>query len=126
MQLLYSGNSSNKAHISLIELHFLKNVQVTVCVINIFIWIKLVLWSCNFKNPFFFQSFIRSCLAYRKEDRIDVLSLARHEYLQPPMPKHSRLTSNQQQQQQQAQQQQQQSGSFSTGIFGAMNASSSS
>ncbi|KAJ8935959.1 hypothetical protein NQ314_012551 [Rhamnusium bicolor] len=72
------------------------------------------------------KSFIRSCLAYRKEDRIDVLSLARHEYLQPPMPKHSRLTSNQQQQQQQAQQQQQQSGSFSTGIFGAMNASSSS
>ncbi|KAJ8948167.1 hypothetical protein NQ318_009259 [Aromia moschata] len=58
------------------------------------------------------KSFIRSCLAYRKEDRIDVLSLARHEYLQPPMPKHSRLTSNQQQQQQ-AQQQQQQSGSFS-------------
>ncbi|XP_018564587.1 serine/threonine-protein kinase tousled-like 2 isoform X2 [Anoplophora glabripennis] len=70
------------------------------------------------------KSFIRSCLAYRKEDRIDVLSLARHEYLQPPMPKHSRLTSNQQQQQQA--QQQQQSGSFSTGIFGAMNASSSS
>nr|CAI5845701.1 unnamed protein product [Callosobruchus analis] len=78
------------------------------------------------------KSFIRSCLAYRKEDRIDVLSLARHEYLQPPMPKHSRLTSasqqaQQQHQQQQQQQQQQQSGSFSTGIFGAaMNASSSS
>ncbi|XP_074031835.1 tousled-like kinase isoform X6 [Leptinotarsa decemlineata] len=70
------------------------------------------------------KSFIRSCLAYRKEDRIDVLSLARHEYLQPPMPKHSRLTSNQQQQQAQAQQQQ--SASFSAGIFGAMNASSSS
>ncbi|XP_018321165.1 serine/threonine-protein kinase tousled-like 2 isoform X4 [Agrilus planipennis] len=76
------------------------------------------------------KSFIRACLAYRKEDRIDVLSLARHEYLQPPMPKHSRLTSNQQQAQQQQQQQQQQqvaAGSFSTGIFGgAMNASSSS
>ncbi|CAG9819394.1 unnamed protein product [Phaedon cochleariae] len=73
------------------------------------------------------KGFIRSCLAYRKEDRIDVLSLARHEYLQPPMPKHSRLTSTQQQQQQaQQQQQQQQSASFSTGIFGAMNASSSS
>ncbi|KAL1495061.1 hypothetical protein ABEB36_010540 [Hypothenemus hampei] len=73
------------------------------------------------------KSFIRSCLAYRKEDRIDVLSLAKHEYLQPPMPKHSRLTSNQQAQQQQAaQQQQQQASSFSTGIFGAMNASSSS
>lgn len=104
------------------------------------------------------KSFIRSCLAYRKEDRIDVLSLARHEYLQPPMPKHSRMTAggNVQQQQQlssansnnnnsnstnatnQQQQQQQQSsnptaggagggaGSFSTGLFGAMNASSSS
>ncbi|CAH1122501.1 unnamed protein product [Ceutorhynchus assimilis] len=71
------------------------------------------------------KSFIRSCLAYRKEDRIDVLSLAKHEYLQPPMPKHSRVTSNQAQQQQQ-QQQQQQASSFSTGIFGAMNASSSS
>lgn len=82
----------------------------------------------------FLQSFIRSCLAYRKEDRIDVLSLARHEYLQPPMPKHSRLTSNAQQQQAQQQQQGQhnaqhttpQPGSFSTGLFGAMNASSSS
>ncbi|XP_076266174.1 tousled-like kinase isoform X4 [Rhynchophorus ferrugineus] len=72
------------------------------------------------------KSFIRSCLAYRKEDRIDVLSLAKHEYLQPPMPKHSRVTSNQQAQQQQQQQQQQQTSSFSTGIFGAMNASSSS
>ncbi|XP_019771710.1 serine/threonine-protein kinase tousled-like 2 isoform X3 [Dendroctonus ponderosae] len=72
------------------------------------------------------KSFIRSCLAYRKEDRIDVLSLAKHEYLQPPMPKHSRVTSNQAQQQQQQQQQHQQASSFSTGIFGAMNASSSS
>ncbi|XP_049823842.1 serine/threonine-protein kinase tousled-like 2 isoform X5 [Aethina tumida] len=82
------------------------------------------------------KSFIRSCLAYRKEDRIDVLSLAKHEYLQPPMPKH-RLTSNaaaaaQQQQAAQAQQQavaaqaQQQQSNFSTGMFGAMNASSSS
>lgn len=34
-----------------------------------------------------FQSFIRACLAYRKEERIDVFGLARHEYLQPPMPK---------------------------------------
>lgn len=33
------------------------------------------------------QSFIRACLAYRKEERIDVFGLARHEYLQPPMPK---------------------------------------
>lgn len=76
------------------------------------------------------QSFIRSCLAYRKEDRIDVLSLARHEYLQPPMPKHSRLTSSAQQQQQQVAvqhtQHSSQPGTFSTGLFGAMNASSSS
>lgn len=76
------------------------------------------------------KSFIRSCLAYRKEDRIDVLSLAKHEYLQPPLPKHSRMNSNQQQQAQQqaAQQQQQQpsAGTFSTGLFGGMNASSSS
>lgn len=65
-----------------------------------------------------------------------MLSLAKHEYLQPPMPKH-RLTSNaaaaaQQQQAAQAQQQavaaqaQQQQSNFSTGMFGAMNASSSS
>jgi len=79
----------------------------------------------------FSQSFIRSCLAYRKEDRIDVFSLARHEYLQPPMPKHGRQASNQQQQQQQQQQiqqqqQQQQQTSFSTGMFSGMNASSSS
>ncbi|KAK9889521.1 hypothetical protein WA026_006875 [Henosepilachna vigintioctopunctata] len=76
------------------------------------------------------KSFIRACLAYRKEDRIDVLSLAKHEYLQPPMPKHSRLTSTQQQQQQQQAAQQQSQGSaagtFSTGLFGGMNASSSS
>jgi tousled-like kinase len=84
---------------------------------------------------FSLQSFIRSCLAYRKEDRIDVFSLARHEYLQPPVPKHGRQASNQQQIQQQAQQQQQhiqqqqqqqQQTSFSTGMFSGMNASSSS
>lgn len=76
------------------------------------------------------QTFIRSCLAYRKEDRIDVFSLARHEYLQPPMPKHGRQASSQQQQAQQQQhiqqQQQQQQTSFSTGMFSGMNASSSS
>ncbi|KAI8434877.1 hypothetical protein MSG28_003363 [Choristoneura fumiferana] len=33
------------------------------------------------------KSFIRACLAYRKEERIDVFGLARHEYLQPPVPK---------------------------------------
>ncbi|KAJ8686809.1 hypothetical protein QAD02_022603 [Eretmocerus hayati] len=39
------------------------------------------------------KSFIRSCLAYRKEERVDVLTLARHEYLQPPVPKHGRMFS---------------------------------
>lgn len=84
------------------------------------------------------QSFIRGCLAYRKEDRMDVFALARHEYLQPPMPKHGRQTA---QQQQAAQQQQSAIGNqtstaaqnaasaavaFSTGLFGNMNQSSSS
>ncbi|XP_046425188.1 serine/threonine-protein kinase tousled-like 2 isoform X1 [Neodiprion pinetum] len=74
------------------------------------------------------KSFIRSCLAYRKEERIDVLTLARHEYLQPPVPKHNRQANSQQQQQQQQQQiqQQQQQTSFTTGMFSGMNASSSS
>ncbi|XP_067002842.1 serine/threonine-protein kinase tousled-like 2 isoform X2 [Anabrus simplex] len=74
------------------------------------------------------KGFIRSCLAYRKEERIDVFSLARHEYLQPPVPKHGRQASNQQQIQQAvaAQQQIQQQTSFSTGMFSGMNASSSS
>uniref|UniRef100_A0A1L8DKH5 non-specific serine/threonine protein kinase n=1 Tax=Nyssomyia neivai TaxID=330878 RepID=A0A1L8DKH5_9DIPT len=81
------------------------------------------------------KSFIRGCLAYRKEDRMDVFALARHEYLQPPVPKHGRQA-NQQQQQQQAQQQQSGSGSqvsqqpgqtsFSVGMFGNLNQSSSS
>ncbi|KAK9501708.1 hypothetical protein O3M35_012384 [Rhynocoris fuscipes] len=73
------------------------------------------------------KSFIRSCLAYRKEDRIDVMSLSRHEYLQPPIPKHGRAANNQQQQQQQQQlHQQQQQQQFSAGMFAGMNASSSS
>ncbi|XP_076297834.1 tousled-like kinase isoform X8 [Lasioglossum baleicum] len=70
------------------------------------------------------KTFIKSCLAYRKEERIDVLTLAKHEYLQPPVPKHGRQANNQQQQQQQIQQQQQTS--FSIGMFSGMNASSSS
>lgn len=69
---------------------------------------------------------------------MDVFALARHEYLQPPMPKHGRQTA----QQQQAAQQQSTIGSqssvsvgqsaasaaaaFSTGLFGNMNQSSSS
>nr|XP_029711468.1 serine/threonine-protein kinase tousled-like 2 isoform X3 [Aedes albopictus] len=36
------------------------------------------------------KSFIRGCLAYRKEDRMDVFALAKHEYLQPPVSKHNR------------------------------------
>ncbi|KAG5675655.1 hypothetical protein PVAND_005542 [Polypedilum vanderplanki] len=88
------------------------------------------------------KSFIRGCLAYRKEDRMDVFSLAKHEYLQPPVSKHGRSSSMQQQQQQQSSSQQStpicsgsgnQGGSggagqtsFSTGMFGNMNQSSSS
>ncbi|XP_044586308.1 serine/threonine-protein kinase tousled-like 2 isoform X2 [Cotesia glomerata] len=77
------------------------------------------------------KSFIRSCLAYRKEERIDVMMLARHDYLQPPVPKHGRQANSQQQQQAQQQQhiqqaQQQQQTSFTTGMFSGMNASSSS
>jgi len=36
------------------------------------------------------KQIIRQCLAYRKEDRLDVILLARTEYLQPPIPKHLR------------------------------------
>ncbi|EFX82771.1 hypothetical protein DAPPUDRAFT_302378 [Daphnia pulex] len=84
------------------------------------------------------KNFIRRCLAYRKEDRDDVLSLARHEYLQPPVSKHGRQSAQVQQQlqqqqhhhqlqQQQQHQSQPQSGLF-TGAFvsSGMNASSSS
>jgi len=76
------------------------------------------------------KNFIRRCLAYRKEDRDDVLTLARHEYLQPPVSKGGRQSQAQQQlhqQQQQLQQQSTPSGLF-TGAFvsSGMNASSSS
>ncbi|KAG4068709.1 hypothetical protein HA402_002400 [Bradysia odoriphaga] len=80
------------------------------------------------------KGFIRGCLAYRKEDRMDVFALARHEYLQPPVPKNSRQIQQQQQQQQQQSSissqggstQQAQQAAFSTGLFGNMNQSSSS
>ncbi|CAG7734829.1 unnamed protein product [Allacma fusca] len=36
------------------------------------------------------KQLIRLCLAYRKEDRCDVLQLAKNEYLQPPVPRHAR------------------------------------
>ncbi|XP_065578334.1 serine/threonine-protein kinase tousled-like 2 isoform X3 [Artemia franciscana] len=82
------------------------------------------------------KNFIRRCLAYRKEDRDDVITLSKHEYLQPPISKHSKAA---QAQQQAAQQQiQQPSGgssstsflqpsSFSGGLFASGgNAASSS
>ncbi|XP_055935140.1 serine/threonine-protein kinase tousled-like 1 isoform X3 [Argiope bruennichi] len=39
------------------------------------------------------KQFIRRCLQYRKEDRIDVFSLANEDYLKPNYPKHSRQSS---------------------------------
>lgn len=88
------------------------------------------------------QSFIRGCLAYRKEDRMDVFALSRHEYIQPPLPKHGRQSNQQAQQQSQSaggssgnqsgstnsgiQSGNAQQTSFSTGMFGTMNQSSSS
>uniref|UniRef100_A0A336MX79 non-specific serine/threonine protein kinase n=2 Tax=Culicoides sonorensis TaxID=179676 RepID=A0A336MX79_CULSO len=87
------------------------------------------------------KSFIRGCLAYRKEDRMDVFALSRHEYIQPPLPKHGRQSSQQAQQQTQSvggssgnqssstsggNQGNAQQTSFSTGMFGTMNQSSSS
>lgn len=64
---------------------------------------------------------------------MDVFALARHEYLQPPVPKNSRQIQQQQQQQQQSSissqggsTQQAQQAAFSTGLFGNMNQSSSS
>lgn len=91
----------------------------------------------------FVQSFIRGCLAYRKEDRMDVFALSRHEYLQPPLPKHGRqtqqtgcgsgsnsgtanATGSNANNQQSGSSQQTQPASFSTGLFGNMNQSSSS
>lgn len=93
-------------------------------------------------KSFFSQSFIRGCLAYRKEDRMDVFALSRHEYIQPPLPKHGRQSNQQAQQQSQSaggssanqsgstnsgiQSGNAQQTSFSTGMFGTMNQSSSS
>ncbi|XP_055303554.1 serine/threonine-protein kinase tousled-like 2 isoform X3 [Sitodiplosis mosellana] len=86
------------------------------------------------------KSFIRGCLAYRKEDRMDVFGLSRHEYLQPPVPKHGRQQQstgsggsggsgsnpNSGNNQQSGSSQQNQPASFSAGLFGNMNQSSSS
>lgn len=73
---------------------------------------------------------------------MDVFALSRHEYLQPPMPKHGRQTqqssgcggsgsgnasgSGSNNQQGGGSGQQNQPASFSTGLFGNMNQSSSS
>ena len=55
------------------------------------------------------KSFIRKCLCYRKEDRMDVRAMAQDIYLSPPVSKTQQKKEQQlQQQQQQAQQQQQQ------------------
>ncbi|XP_071552356.1 serine/threonine-protein kinase tousled-like 1 isoform X3 [Panulirus ornatus] len=44
------------------------------------------------------KQFIRCCLAYRKEDRNDVLTLSSNTYLSPPLPKSGRQSANSQQQ----------------------------
>jgi len=73
------------------------------------------------------KQFIRSCLAYRKEDRSEVMALAGNPYLSPPMPKSGRGAT--QQHQQQATQQQHfnsnQPQTFSSGILGLANQYSS-
>lgn len=81
------------------------------------------------------KQFIRCCLAYRKEDRNDVLTLSSNPYLSPPLPKSGRQSANSQQQaaaaasavaQAAAAQQQQQAGlPFSTGLLGLGNLHSS-
>ncbi|KAK7080916.1 Serine/threonine-protein kinase tousled-like 2, partial [Halocaridina rubra] len=82
------------------------------------------------------KQFIRCCLAYRKEDRNDVLTLSSNPYLSPPLPKSGRQAANSQQQaaaaasavaQAAAAQQQQQGGyqPFSTGLLGLGNLHSS-
>jgi hypothetical protein len=62
------------------------------------------------------KNFIRKCLNYRKEDRMDVRLMAQDVYLSPPVSrqqqKKEQQLQQQQQQQQQAQQQQAQQTSF--------------
>lgn len=78
------------------------------------------------------KQFIRCCLAYRKEDRNDVLTLSSNPYLSPPLPKSGRQSASSQQQaaaaasaaaaaQQQAGYQQ----PFTTGLLGLANIHSS-
>lgn len=59
------------------------------------------------------KNFIRKCLAYRKDDRMDVASTALESYLCPPQTKQQRLA--QQQQAQQAQMAQQSCSTTGTG-----------
>ncbi|XP_045612072.1 serine/threonine-protein kinase tousled-like 2 isoform X6 [Procambarus clarkii] len=81
------------------------------------------------------KQFIRCCLAYRKEDRNDVLTLSSNPYLSPPLPKSGRQSANSQQQAAaaasavaQAAAAQQQAGyqqPFTTGLLGLGNIHSS-
>ena len=60
------------------------------------------------------KNFIRRCLAYRKDDRMDVHQMTRDPYLCPPQTKQQKQQALQQQAQQMAQQQPSQ-GSSGTG-----------
>ena len=51
------------------------------------------------------KNFIRRCLAYRKDDRMDVHQMTKDPYLCPPQTKHQKQQALQQQAQQMAQQQ---------------------
>lgn len=118
--------------------YVINTFELTLSVPELYIYQYFVLFAFCLT-----QSFIRGCLAYRKEDRMDVFALSRHEYLQPPVPKHGRQTqllgcgsgSNSSStnaggsnvnNQQSGSSQQNQPASFSTGLFGNMNQSSSS
>ena len=62
------------------------------------------------------KNFIRRCLAYRKDDRMDVHQMTQDPYLCPPQTKHQKMAAQQAAQAaqaQQLQQQQQQQGNFS-------------
>lgn len=50
------------------------------------------------------KNFIRRCLAYRKDDRMDVHLMTKDPYLCPPQTKHQKQQALQQQAQQMAQQ----------------------
>merc|ERR1711944_77944 len=54
------------------------------------------------------KDFIRKCLAYRKDDRMDVMEMVKDAYMCPPQTKQQKMQAQQQAQQQQQQQQPQQ------------------